>query len=64
MICYRDMTYCDSDSNGCTHRQCIRHLQNSSSVYALANNKDKLPVSLDDFSVDCETYEARNGTQN
>lgn len=50
MICYRDMTFCDSD---CSNLICPRFLSEEVKEGAKVM---ELPIALSDFSLDCEDY--------
>lgn len=50
MICYRDMTFCQSD---CVNTECVRYL--SDEVFDGAEHM-MLPLALADFSRDCKEY--------
>lgn len=47
MLSYKDMTFCYSN---CTNKECIRHKSRTE------KNTRNLPVSMCDFSANCEEY--------
>ena len=53
MICFRDMTFCDSD---CVNTACHRHF-GPDDKEAAERWMDDPPVAWCDFSKDCEEYE-------
>lgn len=55
MICYKDMTFCNSD---CTNSSCKRKLTDE--IFKEAKDwwgDDGAPVAISDFSKSCEEYE-------
>ena len=56
MICYRDITYCDTSINRCENKKCKRHLDTEDEYFSLTKNTSELPVSINDFSKDCEVF--------
>ena len=52
MLCYRDMTFCQSD---CTNKECSRFI---SEAVVEGSEKTGLPLAVSDFSETCEDYQA------
>lgn len=54
MICYRDMTFCESD---CINRLCSRNFnENDAAAARIWWGGDDAPVAFADFSKDCAEY--------
>ena len=51
MICYRDMTFCESD---CTNITCWRYI---SPAVMQGAERTGLPLAVCDFSENCESYQ-------
>ena len=52
MLCYRDMTFCDSD---CANRECFRNLTPEHRQKSIDLD---LPVAKANFWFNCKAYEA------
>ena len=50
MLCYRDMSFCNSD---CTNTDCFRFV---SDAVVEGSEKTGLPLATCDFSENCEEY--------
>ena len=50
MLCYRDMSFCNSD---CTNKGCIRFI---SEAVVEGSEKTGLPLATCDFSETCKEY--------
>ena len=51
MLCYKDMTFCDTKRNGCQNTNCHRHMDHTKT------NRTGLPIALCDFSAKCPGYQ-------
>ena len=61
MICYRDMTFCDSD---CTNRACRRHFGPDDGAAAIRWwGGEDAPVAWADFTGDCPDYVPPNAAK-
>ena len=65
MICYRDMSFCDSD---CVNAECPRHFGEKEQIgakqwWSTLGADGEAPIAFCDFSKDCGDYmkEQRNG---
>lgn len=56
MICFRDMTFCESD---CTNEQCHRHLSDAVWEAARKWGGPDAPVAVSDFSKTCPGYQPK-----
>lgn len=56
MMVYKDRAYCATEDNKCTHTECTRHQKTTNERFTLKNNTENLPLSITDFSEDCEDY--------
>lgn len=54
MLCYRDMSFCNSD---CTNTDCSRFI---SEAVMQGSEETGLPLATCDFSRECKDYQARN----
>jgi len=54
MICYRDMSFCQSD---CTNTECPRFI---SEAAVEGSEKTGLPLSVSDFSETCPEYKSND----
>ena len=54
MMCFRDMTFCNSD---CVNSKCPRHFGDEERTKAIEWwGNDKAPVAFSDFSNNCKEY--------
>lgn len=59
MMCYKDVTYCDTPTNKCLNKDCSRHQETNYENFRLIHNANDLPISVSDFSNGCEDF--KNG---
>lgn len=56
MLCYKDVTYCDTPKNKCINIDCPRHQETTDEHYSLKHNTDDLPIAVTDFSEYCDGF--------